>query len=1306
MKNIIERIHKRTTEYSHPSQATTTANALDLLSSGIYTEEERFIFELLQNAVDSFDPQLQATLSIQISFIDNLLIFMHNGTPFSERDIEGLCDIGNGNKVSDAKKIGYKGIGFKSVFMHSQRVTILTGNTCFKFDKKACETIATTKGMEYENVKMPWQIIPIPADVPSNINTNGFNVITYIETTNKQSLKRKVEKLLNETRFLLFLKVPNLNISFWDEQEEILCLSKQQDNEILQLSKNGEIQSNWLIHSTDVKLTPEIKESLIHDNKTPTKLKESESVEISFAIALDKDKNIIPIQNAVMYTYLPTSFSFGLNFIVNANFITDAGRQQIVKDCAWNEFIFAQIPGNYLNWIANYVATKYSGWYKVLPICIQNDDELSEAYAKSLTNALETISFVKTIKHKKILLKNALVDNIGLNTAIPNKIFNIFTKAEISPNVSSRSLVSSEVGQALQQVYGIANVNINHAYTILENADRYLKRLSDEESIIFLNWLKNFAQNQNNDFKRMVSYSKILPSEKNNLIEPKNSFFPSNYSDENPDISADAKIIRKSLTSLLSDEMTNWFAELGVQEMSNLSVIEKVLCKNGYINKENAIDILRFIFETNKKENVFTNISSIYLSNIKVLTTNGTLKNASELYLSNCYNPVCKIQDTYFDDIFVSEEYPENESEYAEWSLFFKKLGCNDDIKLSLIKYSEDSWVMQMPSIKECVRKAKIHEYNEAYDGRKFPLGCAGGICIYAMSSPMLTNHPSNRTHEFYTHFWGRIFSSTIPIYDESIYGTTGYDWSGYPYGKDAPLRTYLGKSFIEWFVKSLKVIPASDGELHYVDKLLINSDYNIKTFGAYFPVLKIEGTLTNEWASRLPFKKSLSLTEYLIVLSRISQDEAKEQISANKEKINRIYEQIADTFDFSEEGSDFTLTKQWGKSHKILSKEGTFEYPSSLFLLSSRLSGVDIDNQVFHGKHLENERFASFMNALGVNIIDNYHVDGIENAQRILEINESLIRKVSFFTSVAVGDSFTEETWREERSKMYNAIESLEFYQVDSIVIYYGLQGFSKTTFSKENKFYFVGQFGLANQELLHETIMEILNFPKKVRTIFLTILQMNDISELKEYIKQKGYDTSFIEDFNEITIGNHKNPIMSGENAPWGGLTQSEMRHALEEAKECILEKLSNDGFNITKKRWDGWTCIDGVEKNGIEYPLVIRSNKSQRSTCLSPSDWNQLMKPNAMFAVVTSNGVGTISLREILKSKERISIKFSSENIDDFKHTQELAHVFAYFKGIQFDFDNYIHPTINQWERFMTHEQSSDELPIATSSFALPE
>lgn len=151
--------------------------------------------------------------------------------------------------------------------------------------------------------------------------------------------------------------------------------------------------------------------------------------------------------------------------------------------------------------------------------------------------------------------------------------------------------------------------------------------------------------------------------------------------------------------------------------------------------------------------------------------------------------------------------------------------------------------------------------------------------------------------------------------------------------------------------------------------------------------------------------------------------------------------------------------------------------------------------------------------------------------------------------------------------------------------------------------------------------------------------------------------------------------------------------------------MHELSKDGFDISNREWDGWTCINGVRKNGVEYPLVIRSNKSQLNTRLSPEDWNQLMKPNAMFAVVTNNGIGTIGLREILKSRESISIKFSSENIDNPKHISELAAVFAYFKGIQFDFGSYIHPIINQWERFMAPEKETDELPIAVSPSALP-
>lgn len=1302
MKNLIERIYRRTTEYTHPSQATTTANALDLLSSGIYTEEERFIFELLQNAVDSFDPHERATLEIRIVITDNLLVFMHNGSPFSERDLEGLCDIGNGNKITDAKKIGYKGIGFKSVFMHSHRVTVWTAGTCFKFDKEACEAFAKSKGSGYENVKMPWQIIPILTKTPSGINTEGFNVVTYIEISNKKSLKRKVEKLLSDTRFLLFLKVDDLRVSFWEDGEEILNLSKKQTADELTLSVNGKPQSSWLIYSTEVKLTSEVKYALVHDSKTPTKLKDSDSVEISFAIALDKDKNIIPLSDAVMYTYLPTSFSFGLNFIVNANFITDAGRQQIVKDCAWNEFIFAQIPGSYLNWIRESVAKTYSDWYKVLPPYSKSEDELSEAYSAALKDALNTIPFIKAVNGDMVLLQEALTDNIGLNSAIPPKIFNTFVHANILKNTNAFSLVSSEIGRALQKMYDVANITTEHVYIILEKANEYLKNLTDEEMLTFLMWLRGLSQDLNNDFKRSVSCASILPDEDSNLIAPVESFFPSEYSDENPDISADAKIIRKSLADKFSHEIIDWLKELGVQEMSNLSVIEKVLCKKGYITKENCIKVMQFIFDSEQKEHVLNKLGG-KIQMLRLLTKSGELETADNMFMDSSYGIRINEDNSILNGYFVSTEYIRERDDIIKWQLFFRAIGVNTEFYVRKRIFGSNSLLYKsfFSLVDYCTKNEKKYD--------QWPIHTCGyfvDIYIQAQLPPIL-NFSSDRFAEC-KFIWSNTMEHPVNLdsNEDYIAGHTGFGYYAYGYFKDnREGHKYLGELVLPYLLRTRNLLPGTDKQLHRSVELLAPNEENYQLYGNYLPTLDIKTKIDNSWLNILDFKTQLSLSDYLSVLSQISLDE--ESIKINRNRINSIYERIADSFDFSEDSSDYALVRNWGQSHKILSKEGRFELPHSLYLLSSKLSGVELDNQVFHAKYLENDRFAAFMTALGVNMITDYRVEGIEDGKYKPDINHIFVRKEDFLTSIAVGDSFTKDTWEEAKSKMHSAIMRMEFYQADSISIYYGNQGFPKMVYSKANEFYFVGNFGLANQELLHDDIMAALGLPKKVSTIFLAILQMDDFLELKEYIKQKGYDTSFIEEHNDlIRDENQPAAIMSGENAAYGGLTKEEMRNALEEAKEAVLDKLSKDGFDISNKEWDGWTCIDGVRKDGKEYPLVIRSNKSQRNTCLSPKDWNQLMKPNAMFAVVASTGIGTICLREILKSKELISIRFSSENIDNPQHISELATVFAYFKGIQFDFESYIHPVVNQWERFMSPEQETGELPIAVSPSALPE
>lgn len=1075
MNNIIERIYQRTTEYSHPSQATTTANALDLLSSGIYTEEERFIFELLQNAVDSFDSHKQTALEIRIVLTDNLLVFMHNGSPFSERDLEGLCDIGNGNKTTDAKKIGYKGIGFKSVFMHSHRVTVWTAGTCFKFDKEACKTFAKSKGSKYENVKMPWQIIPILTEAPLGINTEGFNVVTYIEISNKKSLKRKVEKLLNDTRFLLFLKVDDLRVSFWDDGEKILNLSKKQTEDELTLSVNGEPQGSWLIYSTEVKLTPAVKDALVHDSKTPTKLKESESVEISFAIALDKDKNIIPLSEAVMYTYLPTSFSFGLNFIVNANFITDAGRQQIVKDCAWNEFIFAQIPRSYLNWMEN-LAKKYSDWYKVLPPHPKSDDELSEAYSTALKDALNTIPFIKAVDGDMVLLQEALTDNIGLHSAIPSKIFVSFVHTNILKNTNTFSLVSSEVGQALQKMYGVANVTIEHVHMILGKANEYLKDLTDEETKIFLIWLKSLCQDSKSDLKRMVSYSNILFDEDANLIAPVESFFPSEYSDENPDISANAKIIRKSLSDQFDNELIDWLKELGVQEMSNLSVIEKVLCKEGYITKENCIRVIQFIFDSEQKEYILDKLSSHKIKMLRLLTKKGTLETADDVFMDSSYGIRVNGDSSILEEYFVSDEYIRKRDDVVKWQLFFRRIGVNTEIYVRERIFGSKS--MLYKSFSSFVDYCAKNEKNYGYSIHTY--GYFVHIYIQAQLPPIL-NFSSDGFSKC-KFVWSNAMEHPVNLdsNEDYIAGHTG--WGNYAHGYFKDNRDghkYLGELVLPYLLKTRNLLPGTDKQLHRSVELLAPNEENYQLYAHYLPTLDIETEIDSSWSNILDFKTKLSLSDYLSVLSQISLDEG--NMTINRNRINRIYERIADSFDFSEGSPDFTLVQNWGRTHKILSKEGKFESPNSLYLLSSSLSGVALDNQVFHASYLKNERFASFMMALGVNMIDDYRV-GIENGEYKPDIINIFVRKEDFLTSIAVGDSFTKDTWEEAKSKMHSAIMKMEFYQTDSISIFYGDQGFSKTAYSKANKFYFVGKFGLANQELLHKDIMDILGIPKKL--------------------------------------------------------------------------------------------------------------------------------------------------------------------------------------------------------------------------------
>ena len=83
-----------------------------------YADPSHFIFELLQNAEDAGASWVQFTLN------PDCIHFEHNGRPFDREDIEGITGIGNTTKLDDGHKIGCFGIGFKSVYVITERPEI------------------------------------------------------------------------------------------------------------------------------------------------------------------------------------------------------------------------------------------------------------------------------------------------------------------------------------------------------------------------------------------------------------------------------------------------------------------------------------------------------------------------------------------------------------------------------------------------------------------------------------------------------------------------------------------------------------------------------------------------------------------------------------------------------------------------------------------------------------------------------------------------------------------------------------------------------------------------------------------------------------------------------------------------------------------------------------------------------------------------------------------------------------------------------------------------------------------------------
>lgn len=351
----------------------TTKGSLDTLESQLSSHDDTFIYELLQNANDY--PVDGEKVEVQFRITDDYLLFMHTGRVFDERNISGICGINEKEKADNRKTIGYKGIGFKTVFHDSNYVYIETGNYHFRFDEKAEE-------IEVQNA--PWAIMPIwteKADVDRQITDvfdnadPKFRVKIALRPKDKSILTRAnhgykevLKRLFSAPKVILF--VPEVkSVEYFDHDRSELKCDKTQGGWIV--SKTYDTPVNEIGDDFQELVNHYITEHG-ERGRIPKKYKDLESVQTQFACEFDDEtKQIRNIKGANLYCYLPAKDAiWGFEFLMNSDMIPNADRNDIQKGIPLTDDIdfnvtLAYVAGKcFFKWIQSLLERAYNGQYE------------------------------------------------------------------------------------------------------------------------------------------------------------------------------------------------------------------------------------------------------------------------------------------------------------------------------------------------------------------------------------------------------------------------------------------------------------------------------------------------------------------------------------------------------------------------------------------------------------------------------------------------------------------------------------------------------------------------------------------------------------------------------------------------------------------------------------------------------------------------------------------------------------------------------------------------------------------------------
>jgi hypothetical protein len=1112
-KEFIENLQKENSTFGGPRQAATIANLLETVSGDIYSEQ-RFVFELIQNADDSADG---LTNEVNFDFNPTALIVSHNGKKFSPDDIISITDAGASTKKADPTKTGYKGIGFKSVFDKSKRVSIISGEYRFRFDKN------------FHGKKFPWQIVPIwteledlPTEVHMAISRMKYNVSTIIELGNAMSLQKDLDAVLANGQILLFLrKVCKISISLNGVHKysiEKKVTSASGFFKEIELKKNTAPISSWLVKTFDEIPVPEsTRQELQADESTPEKLRDIEMCDLSFAVRIEGE-NIRALSESVIFTYLPTKVKeFEFPFLVNASFLTNASREAIHIGKIWNQWLFSLIAEKLLDLLTLLGSSKYKYQIlRILPTPYRDSHPLKAAFDVKFLELASNKRFILSTKEKLKVASEILLDRTGLSAQafIHQEAILDFLRKEKGYELGEDCFVNPNLEEPSKlKDIGVRVFELENLHTFF-SSESFTKTHTVAENIHLIKYLKEKSdKDKDGEWFETVQKLPFIFDEKSILRNPTNGVcFPIGVSTTEL---GGLAIIHSEVYAQIDNEeqLKTWLKKLGVKEPSELAAVTNIILpgiKDGnFITVDNYLQITRYLFRLyHEKQLDDEMLERLRELPLKIKSKAIEFKPAEQCFMPNKYRPKLSIEGLISEIPILSEEYLTAGTNEYQWADFFKAVKVKDSIEVRTIDDNTTLPVLRASTLPEWV-----YECQATAERVPGSFGFDDDNVIVGIKEPTFLKQIS-RNYPYSKLFWRHMLPDIAALDQLSARATFRY---GKGFGRNK--FSCSVDNYFTWFTKTQACIPTSVDKLMKAEEVFIN-DKDIKEIaGKYLPVFDVDEPISSEWKSFLKLRGRLELEDLLEILALTHQKALDEEntIKPSTKRIGQVYGKLAALLsDLDTEGKQ--KIKDWAKENKLYTNIETFEFPHELNWIT--IDGFSMENvemkviKVPENSYKDAESFKQLMELMGVQIIDKF-IPTFTDQKSELSLKNKLEEVLPYVASIVAKKRV--EDVEQEYNKLFEVLNKTTFLSAKEINLSFEnngelVKGPSLVTYVGDDKFYFRGKWSSERTllDLLHQLaiLLKIEVLTGELRFL----LMEQDTDEIDLWLREENIDIAKI--------------------------------------------------------------------------------------------------------------------------------------------------------------------------------------------------